>query len=58
MFSAAVFVHFLSSFFCMQLDLLAEDGELDEEELLGLDDCGAAFSNDPMQPVVNRYEVL
>ncbi|RUS77827.1 hypothetical protein EGW08_014420, partial [Elysia chlorotica] len=37
-----------------ELDLLAEDGELDEEELLGLDDSGAAYSNDAMQPVLNR----
>ncbi|GFR68794.1 hypothetical protein ElyMa_003742700, partial [Elysia marginata] len=37
-----------------ELDLLAEEGELDEEALLGLDDSGAAFSNDPMQPIINR----
>ncbi|GFO13394.1 LOW QUALITY PROTEIN: hypothetical protein PoB_003989900, partial [Plakobranchus ocellatus] len=37
-----------------ELDLLAEDGELDEEALLGLDDSAAAFNNDSMQPIVNR----
>lgn len=37
-----------------ELDLLTEDGELDEEALLGLDESGAAFNNDPRQPGLNR----